>query len=141
MSRPGDEKCIDKKGEMWARYQEIKYRREDDRSHLSPGETIAAAGNHRVAALASRKVAAGAGDDSSDKDAPAPAPTPVSSKRRNQNWKKKQKTVQVLAIAIKNNRGSSTDDSKISGSDSDFSDLGNGSDDYDATSGLLKGRG
>jgi hypothetical protein len=52
LARPGDEKCIDKKGEMWARYQNIKDRREDDHSQLAPGETTATAGNQPVAALA-----------------------------------------------------------------------------------------
>jgi hypothetical protein len=56
LSRPGDEKCIDNNGEMWARYQEIKERRNDDRSHLAPGETIATAGNQPVDASASQKV-------------------------------------------------------------------------------------
>jgi hypothetical protein len=32
------------KGEMWAHYHEIKYRREDDRSHPAPGETLTTAG-------------------------------------------------------------------------------------------------
>jgi hypothetical protein len=54
LSQPGDEKCIYKKGEMWACYQEIKNRREDHRSHLAPGETIAIAGSQPVAASASQ---------------------------------------------------------------------------------------
>jgi hypothetical protein len=58
---------------MWARYQEIKYRREDDHSHLAPGENIAPIGNQPVSPSASRKVAAGVGEaDSSNSDAPAP---------------------------------------------------------------------
>jgi hypothetical protein len=122
--QPGDEKCINKKGEMWARYQEIKNRREDDHSHLSPGETITTTYNQPVAALGSRKVAAGGPYAySSDSDAPAP----VATKRQNQNpkQKQKQKSVRSLAIAIKKSIWSSINDSKISGSDLDFSDLDN----------------
>jgi hypothetical protein len=48
LSRTGDEKYIDKKGEMWARYQEIRDRREDDHSRLAPGETIITSGNQPV---------------------------------------------------------------------------------------------
>jgi hypothetical protein len=82
LSRPGDDKCIDKKGEMWARYQEIKDRREDDRSRLALGETITTTGNKPVDASASRNVVPGTCDaDSSRIDAPAP----VAAKRRNQN--------------------------------------------------------
>jgi hypothetical protein len=86
LSRPGDENYIDKKREMWAPCQEIKNRREDDRSRLAPGETITTAGNQHVAASASQKVTAGAGTgsaDISDSDAPAS----VAAKRRNQNRK------------------------------------------------------
>jgi hypothetical protein len=54
-SRPGDDKCIDKKGDMWARYQEIKYRIQDDRSRLAPGETLTTAGRKPVDA-SSKKV-------------------------------------------------------------------------------------
>jgi hypothetical protein len=120
LSRPGDEKCIDKKGEMWARYQEIKDSREDDRSHLAQGETITTTGNPPVAASASQTVAAGAGDAYSIS---IDTPAPVAAKRRNQNQKQKQKAVPVPVIAIKNTLWSSINDSKISGSNSDFSDL------------------
>jgi hypothetical protein len=86
MSPPGDEKCIDIKGEMWAPYQEIKNRREDDRSHLAPGDTITDAGIQHVTASASQKEAAGTGDkDSSDSAAHAL----VVAKCRKQNWKQK----------------------------------------------------
>jgi hypothetical protein len=88
LSWPGDEKYIGKNGEMWARYQEIKDKIDDDRSHLDPGETIATAGSQLVAASASRKIAAGAGDaDSSDGD--SDAPTTLLVKRQTQNWKQK----------------------------------------------------
>jgi hypothetical protein len=73
LSRPGDEKYIDKKCEMWARYQEIQNKKEDDRYHLAPGETITTAGSQHVAVLASRKIVAGTGDTySSDSSAPVP---------------------------------------------------------------------
>jgi hypothetical protein len=48
-SRPGDEKCIDKKGEMWARCQEMKNRRDDNHSHIAPGGTIATSCSQPVA--------------------------------------------------------------------------------------------
>jgi hypothetical protein len=53
LSQPGDENCIDKKGEIWARYHKIKNRREDDRSHPAPGETITIADSQPVAASSS----------------------------------------------------------------------------------------
>jgi hypothetical protein len=86
LSRPGDDKCLDKKGEIWERYQEIKDRRKDNRSHLTPGETIATVYSQPVSASASLKVSTGAVNaESSNND----APTPVLMKRRNQNRKQK----------------------------------------------------
>jgi hypothetical protein len=62
----------------------------------------------------------------------------VAVKCQNQNRKQKQKAVPVPVVAIKDSLWSSADDSKVSGRDSDFSDLDNGSDNDDATSGLVK---
>jgi hypothetical protein len=48
--QPGDLKCITKKGDLWARWEETKERSEHDHTCLAPGDVIATMGSKPIPA-------------------------------------------------------------------------------------------